>query len=644
MSLREDAVETDGKCGRYDELSEDWFSDNESICSSVSDASTLPSHVVVKRQSYPHWEEGVLKDEVVLQTHGRQDEKLCQQHELKSNGPESVPRSHTYATESSSLSAPITGERINPQLYGQSPNDPSPFTSSVPPHLPPATQFPPLDPRAELLKPTRETREITTFSFARLQMLVDDSAERKSTLSILAGVHNQVQGPLRNPSLWSLPSGSGPNDNGANGTRAFTPSSQSVEDVRDDLTVDNWPIMKDEQLTALRSIELAFGDSFSPGASSASSNSGNKTPDHNSNVNGTNEGVIQQRFDCTCGHSKHYVRPFVDDDDDGDRGTTWTCSELGGEEDNTDDYGNRVRDIIREDTVSAIESYAASESSRRANASSASLNSTSNSRTSSEFYLSPNFPDSDHANNYFPEATPVLGNGQREDSTDEERDIHRVHFPAQSFRTPSNSGFRNFLDAARRRMSSISGTSRPAGGKKSSQRERRKTLATSTELETHNHMTVDGLPAGSNGDTPRFFADLGRSRTLRPLDVTASTCKSEVPLVEDSSGSEQRSQALVSSTRGNGERSRNKRNFWRRFSLQLGHNSKDDENSEATPSSDVPPVSLQTSPPSGSDVRSPSLPEETRPRASSGSVLFRSFRLAGPRSPRPDGRRGAERN
>ncbi|KAL5520396.1 hypothetical protein ACEPAG_9620 [Sanghuangporus baumii] len=706
-------VELEGDNEQYDELYEDWYSHTDDSSSSLPLILATPSlaYTVIKRQTYPHWEKDPLKDEVIVRFGGTHDEP-----DTDSKSNISVDRtpsaSRIRVTDSAALPTQDTEEEASnsslnvrrattpaiisahgSQFYAPSPNQSNLFASFTPPHLPPATQFPPLDPRAQQLlgKSNSEARHqqrergvLPTFSFSRLQTMVADSAtrERSSILSHLAGLHNQVQGPPQSPSLWRLPledeaeekpdslkSERSNDDIGE--VESMTMSAKASEDDLDVLTDNGWSLKKDEQFA---DIEHVFDDSFIPDChSSTFSSSGIDEVSHGDVSNASIHGFgFASGSEHTCGHKKHYVRSLQrhndddaedvsDNDDDGRDFSFYFRSESRHGSNNVNretpsDHDHIHAHYPREftDTNIAMEDYAGSERSTRANANSSNssvFGLVPDSRTSSEIYLSPNFPDSDHVHDYFGGgvviySAPDSDGGENLDETIEnERDAnnnnHRVYFPtedaqAKSFSTPFST-LRRLVSTTRRRVSSVGGAAfgfASAGRKQSQSRSTRPTTqraapSAKEELEKSERPRKDTTATSSSARKRNVLVKRGRSSTVRPLGFRHSTFRSRPLAIPKETKNQEPGHPETRRTGG-------RLSFVRRLSHLTGTSLKPAEQQATELSKSAGKPEAATAP--QSSLPTLQTQEEQRPRTraqldSGATVLFRRFSLASPRTP-----------
>ncbi|KAL5478876.1 hypothetical protein ACEPAI_2153 [Sanghuangporus weigelae] len=712
-------VELEGDNEQYDELYEDWYSHTNDSSSSLPLILATPSlaYMVIKRQTYPHWEKDALKDEVIVRVGGRHDEPDA---DSKSNI--SVDRTPTASRirviDSAVLPAQSTEEEASnsnlnvrrapsPEIisahgsrpFVPSPNQSSLFVSFTPPHLPPATHLPPLDPRAQQLlgksnsearHQQQEQRVLSTFSFSRLQTMVADSAtrERSSVLNHLAGLHNQVQGSPQSPSLWRLPLEgeaeekpnslkSGTSDDGIDEVESATVSTNPTEDDSDALTDNGWSLEKDERLA---NIEHTFDDSFIPDChSSTFSSSGidEKSCSHVSSSSKHGFGFASGS-QCTCGHKKHYVRPLQGDDaigadsvsDNGDDGrdlSFYFRSESRHGSNNVNSETPSDHDHIhthhpREftDTNIAMEDYARSERSTRANANSSNssvFGVVPDSRTSSEMYLSPNFADSDHVHDYFgggmviysaPDSDDGEGRENLDETIENERDAndnnHRVYFPtgdvqAKSSPTPFST-LRRLVTTTRRRVSSVGGAAfgfASASRKQSQSQSTRPTTQRSAasakeELEKSERPRHDTTATSSSARKRNVLVKRGRSSTVRPLGFRHSTFRSRPLAVPKETKNQRPGHPETRRTSG-------RFSFIRRLSHLSGTSNsslKSAEQQATEPPKSAGKPGAATALQSG--LLTSQSQEEKRPRTraqleSGAAVLFRRFSLASPRTP-----------
>ncbi|OCB85969.1 hypothetical protein A7U60_g6863 [Sanghuangporus baumii] len=715
MSSTRSSVELEGGNEQYDELYEDWYTHTDDSSSSLPLIFATPplAYMVIKRQTYPHWEKDALKDEVIVRVGGRHDEPDA---DSKSNisVDRTLTASRVRVTDSAALPTQSTeGEASNSnpnvrrapspaitsahssQLYAPSPNQSSLFASFAPPHFPPATQFPPLDPRAQKLleKSSSEVRHqqreqgvIPTFSFSRLQTMVADSAtrERSSVLSHLAGLHNQVQGSPQSPSLWRLPfegeaeekpdslkSGRSVDDIGeVESTSVYTKAS---EDDSDALTDNRWPPKKDERFA---DIGHTFDDSFIPDChSSTFSSSG---IDEKSRRDASNSSIHSFGFASgskrTCGHKKHYVRPLQghddadsgsENDDDGRDLSFFFRSEsrhgsssINRETPSDHDHIHTHHPREFTDTNVAMEDYAGSERSTRANANASNssvFGLVPDSRTSSEMYLSPNFLDSDHVHDYFgggvviysaPDSDGGEGRENLDETIEDERDVsknnHRVYFPtgdgqAKSSRTPF-SALQRLVTTTRRRVSNAGGAALGFGSvsRKQSQSQstrpitQRSAPSAKEELEKSERPQKDTTAMSGNARKRNVLMKRGRSSTVRPLGFRHTTFRSRPLAVLKETKNQEPGHLETRRTSG-------RFSFIRRLSHLAGASNSSPKSAEQW-ATEAPKSSGKPEAATAPQLSLPTLQtqEEKRPRAqldSGAAVLFRRFSLASPRTP-----------
>ncbi|KAH8114853.1 hypothetical protein DFH11DRAFT_129947 [Phellopilus nigrolimitatus] len=441
----------------------------------VSSFSSSSTWRRLKRKPYSHWDDRLLKNDVVVQV--RNGENI-------SAKPKETPRFHISALSArSSRPSPQNTTSSHAYIDNLFPRQPFAFTSFSLPHLPPATYFPPF---AHYVRLNPEAKDHPALS-PLLEMVT--SSGGLSTILCLARPHK----PLQSPTFWKSRSEANAHDSidelrydvakeDADEVHSFfTVVGVSEKDKGDAVSnAEQWPEIGGTQYVA-GPVEMAFEDSFIGPFPASFSNSS----DAQQKITHTSPLINSE---CTCGHRRHFVRTLSsadatqegpDSDEEHDAGYE-TCDEYG----DCDEYPfrNDGEHAVFDDALSEQGEYG-TPMRAVANLSSVSLGLTLDSRTSSAMYLSPNFirSDSEHDISPFPvhssapasipssypryeiapspahsSASLLSPRSKSRSTASEPSDGHRGYFPTTAplpLRSPSK--LHRFLGATRKRIASF---------------------------------------------------------------------------------------------------------------------------------------------------------------------------------------------
>ena len=122
MSTTRSIAESEGDYDAYDELYEDWYlhTDNDSSSSlPLLSTSRNLAYIMIKRQTYPHWEKDALKDHVVARLRRSRNEQRKDDSKSNSNASINSDVDHTSrirVPDSAALSAQSAEREANNNL------------------------------------------------------------------------------------------------------------------------------------------------------------------------------------------------------------------------------------------------------------------------------------------------------------------------------------------------------------------------------------------------------------------------------------------------------------------------------------------------------------------------------------------------
>lgn len=485
--------------------SEILFDDNASVSSvkshdQASDTKSIASSTDPFKM-YPHWERQLLNDKVTLQPRDENPlERLKKASRLSLASSESSATgsvsSDEYRTAATSASS-VADKEESFSTYT------SPFTHSFAfPHLPLATSFPSFASQAKLLK---SESNLSLPSLSRSFAHTMYSPQRPSTMHCMPGVDNQVQGPIQNRCIWNL-SHRTDKPEPLNYKHSFldfaTTNDLAVDDVdalqncafvmseggegiqhevsktfdEDEIRrfiLEQWPLLGE-----MRRTKSAFEIPVRERVSSLTS-------------------IADSETACTCGHHQQILLAPP----------STAVENLNGHAD------SRRSDISSQSSTRAIASILSTLGSHSAR----------DSRTSSDFYLSPDFPDresgisggnsSAHVT-LNTDSTMSSSSSSMLSTSSDDRDAHRAGAPG----SPGSAGarFRNFL----RRVSGL-GNKKDAHQMRGRERNTRWDSASSLSLVSSVSSSRPRAPSPPSPKSRKGLDSRGRSYTVRPLSSSA---------------------------------------------------------------------------------------------------------------------------
>lgn len=477
-------------------------SDTESVTSTTS---TDPLKL------YPHWEKQLLSDKVTLQPRNDMNRNaLASRLSLASSASASAGEvtSGEYRTAASSASSIAEADKDETfSTYT------SPFAHSFGlPNLPLATHFPPFAPQAQLLK---RASDASLPSLSRSFATKMYTPLHPSTMRCMPGVDNQFQGPLQEKCIWRSSAHSDEPDDFQDkksfldftvtedlavddvdalhdcvhvktklGAGADLDRSEMDEEELRQLILQQWPLLG--QIRRPYPVTDALPSRYMSSAPS----------------------IADSDSACTCGHHQYLLRAPPS--------TAVEYIDAHIADAFTRDAGARSQSSTR--AVASLPSSGDSDGT-----------SVVDSRTSSEMYLSPNYPDreSGSSGEYSSAQESFVTGSSMTTGTDtsctdlECEDGHRVHHSPQNVSGSDKAGsrFRGFL----RRVSGMGRKASNASqvdndGQSTYVPDQEEPLISSTETFSSIRPRAPSPPSPTGRPD---VADRGRSYTIRPLDDSA---------------------------------------------------------------------------------------------------------------------------